>query len=52
MSNQNSKSEKQNTNSLIGNGQGSGSEYHRERAGKVEGYGQPDSVNGVENKNR
>jgi len=28
------------------NRQGSGSEYHREHAGNVEGYGQPHPVNG------
>lgn len=38
---QNNKSEKQKTNSAAVNRQGSGSEYEKERAGHVEGYGQP-----------
>ncbi|MGG3560649.1 hypothetical protein ABES03_03385 [Neobacillus rhizosphaerae] len=42
MSNQN---EKQNGNSAQ-NSVGSGSEYHKEHAGNVEGYGQPHPVNG------
>jgi hypothetical protein len=44
---QNNKSEKQKTNSAAVNRQGSGSEYEKERAGNVEGYGQPYPENGA-----
>ncbi|WP_181444594.1 hypothetical protein [Bacillus sp. 03113] len=46
MSNQNS-NEKQKSKSFYR--QGSGSEYHKEHAGKVEGYGQPHSNISVSN---
>ncbi|MCS0787870.1 hypothetical protein [Cytobacillus pseudoceanisediminis] len=49
MSRQNGKSEKQAAKSSVDNRQGSGSEYERERAGKVEGYGQPYPDNGAKN---
>ncbi|MBT2690140.1 hypothetical protein J7I93_18385 [Bacillus sp. ISL-47] len=52
MSHQNSKTEKQKTKSLIDNQQAAGSEYHREHAGNVEGYGQPHPVNGVDNRTK
>jgi hypothetical protein len=38
--NQTKANDKQNSKSLI-NDQGSGSEYHKEHAGNVEGYGEP-----------
>ncbi|MCS0669958.1 hypothetical protein [Cytobacillus firmus] len=47
MSRQNGKSEKQAAKSSVDNRQGSGSEYEKERAGKVEGYGQPYPDNGA-----
>ncbi|MBY6051767.1 hypothetical protein [Cytobacillus firmus] len=47
MTHQNNKSEKQKTNSAAVNRQGSGSEYEKERAGNVEGYGQPYPENGA-----
>ncbi|MBX9975834.1 hypothetical protein [Cytobacillus firmus] len=49
MSRQNGKSEKQTAKSSVDNRQGSGSEYEKERAGKVEGYGQPYPDNGAKN---
>lgn len=49
MSRQNGKSEKQAAKSSVENRQGAGSEYERERAGKVEGYGQPYPDNGAKN---
>lgn len=36
----------QNTESASVQRKGAGSEYHREHAGNVEGYGQPHPVNG------
>lgn len=47
MSHQNGKSEKRTAKPSVENRQGSGSEYERERAGKVEGYGQPYPDNGA-----
>ncbi|MGX2958028.1 hypothetical protein JNUCC23_01895 [Peribacillus sp. JNUCC 23] len=49
MSHQTDRMKKQKTKSLIDNRQGSGSEYHTEHAGHVEGYGQPHPVNGGSN---
>ncbi len=51
MSNKTNRNNKGNNNPLT-NQQGSGSEYHREHAGNVEGYGEPYPNNGsVENLN-
>ncbi|MCM3707998.1 MULTISPECIES: hypothetical protein [Cytobacillus] len=48
MTHQKNKSEKQKTtNSAAVSRQGSGSEYEKERAGNVEGYGQPYPENGA-----
>lgn len=48
MANQPNENEKQKGNA-VNNSVGSGSEYHREHAGNVEGYGQPHPVNGEAN---
>lgn len=47
MPRQNNKPENKQTNSAAVNRQGSGSEYEKQRAGKVEGYGQPYPENGA-----
>lgn len=45
---ENKANDKQKSKSL--NGQGSGSEYHKEHAGNVEGYGEPHPITkGVSN---
>jgi hypothetical protein len=49
--NQANGNEKQKSKSLMDNREGAGSEYHKEHAGNVEGYGQPHPVDGIGNKN-
>lgn len=47
LKNQNNKNKTNETKSLVNNQQGSGTEYHQEHAGDVEGYGQTYPVNGI-----
>ncbi|KAF0820830.1 MULTISPECIES: hypothetical protein [unclassified Cytobacillus] len=47
MPRQNNKPANQKTNSAAVNRQGSGSAYEKERAGNIEGYGQPYPENGA-----
>ncbi|WP_462411640.1 hypothetical protein [Neobacillus sp. Marseille-QA0830] len=48
MSYQPNGNEKQKGKALAGNSQGSGTKYHQEHAGNVEGYGQPHPVDGTD----
>jgi hypothetical protein len=52
LSHQSNGNEKQKSQSVVNNSQGAGTEYHKEHAGNVEGYGQPHPVNGEGNMTR
>jgi hypothetical protein len=47
LSHQTNGNEKEKSKILTNSQQGEGTEYHREHAGNVEGYGQPHPVNGT-----